>query len=358
MMGFAILGLFLVKDVFPDQSVIPEATNVIKEYFEKTNTVVNPNIWHEKLADITSRPSDYGDLPEKLKNIFGDQWQSNVLLLSYNGTIFPERILPAVLLGTIPMGFRGLIIVALMAATMSTINTLINNTATFFTRDIYQGYIRSKAKNAELIYISWAFGLFLCVVAFIIAFYAENINDIWSWVMGGVAGGLVVPWFLRFYWWRFNGGGFAIGLLAGMLAAVIQRIYIPDMLEWYQFTYIVIIGFIASIVGTFITRPTDKDVLERFYKKTRPFGLWKPLKPTLDHQTRLNMEEEHKNDIISIPFGISWLISMLFLPILAMIAQWKAFLITLLIFLVSLVGLYFFWYRNLPPAVSKNEKLK
>jgi solute:Na+ symporter, SSS family len=356
MMGFAILGLFLVKNVFPDQAIIPEATQVIKQHFEEHDIEVNANIWHERVAQITSKPENFGNLPGELEGMLGENWKSSITMLSYHGTIFPERILPAVLLGMIPYGIRGLIMVALMAASMSTINTIINNTTTFFTKDLYQGYIREKAKNKELIYASWAFGLLLCLIGFVIAFYAENINDIWSWIMGALVGGLVVPSFLRFYWWRFNGSGFAVGMVAGMISAVLQRLLLPQMHEWFQFIFILAVGFIASAIGTFATKPTDDEVLDCFYKKTRPFGLWAPYKVRLDINVRADMEKEHKNDIISIPFGIAWIISMLLLPILAMIMRWDAFFITLVVFVISLIGLYIFWYRNLPPAAVKQPK--
>jgi hypothetical protein len=358
MMGFAILGIFLIKDMFPDQAVIGDASEAIHQYFQQKDIAVNANIWHEKLSDISNHPVEYGQLPEKLQTLLGDDWNQKLGLVSYHGTVFPERILPAVLIRVIPRGVTGLIMVALMAASMSTINTLINNTTTFITRDIYQGYLRSKAGNSELIYVSWGFGLLLCVAGFALAFYAENINDIWSWIMGSLIAGLVVPWFLRFYWWRFNGGGFAIGLLAGMTGAILQRILIPELLEWYQFAYVLAIGFTASIIGTYMTESTDVKVLERFYIKTRPFGLWGPFKNSLDEKTKQETRKEHINDIIAIPFGICWVISMLLLPLQAMILQWGAFTITFIVFLISLIGLYLFWYRHLPPSVVEEQKHK
>jgi MFS family permease len=161
---------------------------------------------------------------------------------------------------------------------------------------------------------------------------------------------------LRFYWWRFNGAGFAIGLFVGMFAAILQRIFFPGLLEWYQFGFILSIAFIASIVGTFLTKPTDSKVVENFYIKTRPFGIWGPFKNSLDPSVRLATKKEHRNDIISIPFGMVWLMTLLLLPLLFMTFKWLELAITFVIFIISLVGLYFFWYRHLPPSASKQDK--
>ena len=354
MMGVAILGLFLVKETFPDQSVVAQASQAIHAHFAPSGGVA-ANLWHEELTNIINRPQDYGNLVDQLTVILGDQWYTKINLVSYEGTVFPERILPAVLLGVIPMGIRGLLIVALMAAAMSTFNTLINTTTSLFTRDFYQGYMRPHAPNKELIYVSWGFGTLLFIAGFVMAFYAPNINDIWGWLMGGLTAGLAVPWFLRFYWWRFNGSGFACGLLAGIAAAVAQRIFIPQMYEWYQFLYILGVGLAACIAGTFLTRPTDRAVLENFYVKTRPFGFWRPLQTILDEPLRRATQKEHFNDIMAVPFGMGWLISLLLLPIQAMAMQWAAFFVTLVVFTASLAGLYIFWYRHLPPAQPKSR---
>ena len=355
MMGVAILGLFLVKEMFPDQAVVAQASQAIHTHFAPRGGIA-ANLWHEELTTIINRPQEYGTLADQLTAILGDQWRTKINLVSYEGTVFPERILPAVLLGVIPMGIRGLLIVALMAAAMSTFNTLINSTTSVFTRDFYQGYMRPYAHNKELIYVSWGFGTLLFVAGFVMAFYAPNINDIWGWLMGGLTAGLAVPWFLRFYWWRFNGSGFACGLLAGIAAAVAQRIFMPQMYEWYQFLYILSVGLAACIAGTFLTRPTDRAVLESFYVKTRPFGLWKPLWAALDEETQQSTRKEHINDILAVPFGMGWLISLLLLPIQAMALQWMAFFVTLAVFAVSLAGLYVFWYRHLPPPAQPEAR--
>jgi Na+/proline symporter len=122
-------------------------------------------------------------------------------LLSFEGTVNPERILPAVILFNIPAGCRGLILIALLAASMSTFDFIVNMTAGFFTRDIYQRYIRPKAGNKELIYATWIFIFALVGTGFLFGYSVKSINDIWDWFIMALGGGLVVGMTLRFYWW-------------------------------------------------------------------------------------------------------------------------------------------------------------
>jgi hypothetical protein len=305
--------------------------------------------WDEALANIMNNPLTYSnDLIAGLQNLLGENWDSKLHLLSFEGTINAERILPAVLLCSVPAGFGGLILVSLLAASMSTFDTTINKAASFFTRDIYQRYLRPKAVNKELMMITYIFTAALVASAFGMAYSVKSINDIWGWITMGLLSGLAVPSLLKMYWWRFNGGGFAVGTIAGTASAVIQRIFWPDLPEQWQFVILTLFTAACTIVGTYLTKPTDNDILVNFYKITRPFGLWGPLKHVLSEDVRVQMKKEHRNDLLSIPFVMMWLITLFLMPMQLIIRQYQAFFITLALFLVSVVFMYIFWYKNLP----------
>jgi len=344
MMAFAVLGLYLVKDLFPDQAVLVQSAELIKEHIG----AVDKSRWADTLAAIMNNPGNYPELADGLKNILGSDWATKLHLLSFEGTVNPERILPAVILFNIPMGFRGMILIALIAASMSTFDSTVNRTAGFFVKDLYQRYMRPKASNKELIRVSWLFIIVLVVIGFLLGYTIESINDIWGWINMGLGAGMLIPGFLRFLWWRFNGSGFAVGTLSGMVFAILQRLIVPGLDERSQFLLCSFVSVLGCIVGTYLTKPTDRDVLENFYRKTRPFGLWKPLKKILAPDVRTAMELEHRNDLIALPFTMLWQVSLFMLPMLFIIKSYAAFFRTFGIFAVSLTVMYFFWYRKLP----------
>jgi len=347
MLGFAILGLFLVKDLFGDQTVLAQAAALIKTYYP----AITKSGWAELTAKILNHPSSYpAELIAGLQNLLGNVWASKLSMVSFEGTVNPERILPAVLLFYVPIGLRGLIIVALLAAAMSTFNAIINMTTGFLTRDLYQTYLRPKASNKELIYASYFFSVFQVVVGMAMAYLTESINDIWGWLMMGLSAGMIVPAVLRLHWWRFNGGGYAIGTMTGLVAAIIQRVLAPKMIEWQQLVYILCIGIIGSVIGTYLTKPTSQNILENYYKKIRPFGLWGRFKHLLPPDVLSRTKKEHFNDIISVPFTFGWMFTILLMPMQLMVKQYNAFWATFGVFAVCMVALYFFWYRQLPPT--------
>lgn len=353
--GFAVLGIFLVKDMFPDQSILLQAADLIKLY----NPDVTKAQWPTLISQIVNE-SCVPQLTTGLQELFGSgaDWVSKVNLVSYEGTVNPERIVPAVLLYDIPSGMRGIMIVALMAAGVSTFNNNVNWAGSFFVKNVYQRYLRPKASTREIIFSSRMTTIMIVVFAFMFAFTIESINDVWGWIAMGIGGGILVPTFLRLYWWRFNGGGFAIGMFTGLLAAILQRIFAPGWDDLTKFGIILLVGFVGTIIGTLLTPPTDQKVLENFYKITRPFGFWKPFKKQLPEDLRVAMEKEHRNDLSALPFGLIFQVTLFMLPMQLIIHAYGTFWKIMGLFIIGVLGLYYFWYRNLPPRTKKEENEK
>ncbi|MCE5250543.1 sodium:solute symporter [bacterium] len=344
MMAFAVLGLFLVQNLFPDQGVLIQAADLIKNHLG----AVDKSRWPDALAGIINAPGHYPALVAGLSNLLGDDWSSKLQLLSFEGTVNPERILPAVILYDIPMGFRGMILVALIAAAMTTFDSTVNRTTGFFIRDIYQRYMRPSAPNREMIVASWVFIVVLVAVGFALGYSTRSINDIWGWINMSFGAGLLIPSLMRFYWWRYNGGGFALGTVVGMVFAVAQRFMFPELDERLQFALVSVVSFAGAVAGTYLSRPTDRAILENFYHKTRPFGFWGPLRKKMSPDIRAGMEREHRYDIIALPFVLGWQITLFMLPMQLIIKSYGAFRVTFAVWAVCFAGMYLFWYRKLP----------
>ncbi|HEY5140505.1 MAG TPA: hypothetical protein VIJ25_14490, partial [Methylococcales bacterium] len=334
-----------IKEFFADQSTLSQAAILIKQHLGS----IEPHKWAQTLSDIMNHAERFPPaLINGLQTLLGPDWAKKLSLLSFHGTVDSERILPAVMLFYIPSGIRGLLLVGLLAAAMSTFNAFINMATGFFTNDIYKGYLRRNAQNRELIYISYVFGIVLVGISFLMAYSSRNINDIWGWLMMGLSGGLIVPLALRFYWWRFNGIGFAISTCCGVIAAIFQRLYFPDMPEWQQFVFITALSFIAAVAGTYCGKPTDSKVLDEFFRKTRPFGFWRPCAHLFTAPQMAVIKREHFHDLVALPFTFLWQVTILLAPMLLIIGAYRSFFVTVVLLGISLVGMYCFWYRHLP----------
>lgn len=355
MMGYAILGIYMVQDYFPAETAVADAAQLIQQHM-----TVSEASWREALAGLRNTPGNYApELITGLEQVLGADWAAKLELVGYHGTVDPERILPAVLLNKIPGGFRGLILVTLLAASMSTFDMTMNKSAAMFTNDIYKQFLRPRAQNRELVYVTYTFCVIVVIVAFAMAYNIPNINTIWGWITMGLWSGIGMPLFLRFYWWRFNGAGYAAGIFGGVAAALAVLTYNTSVEQTHpgaalseitQFLILTPVSFLAAVIGTYASKPTDHETLAHFYRKTRPFGFWKPLRNSLSDEQQQAARREHVNDMIALPFVFVWMVTLYLMPMQLLIKQYVAFTITLILFVLSLVGVYVFWYRNLPAA--------
>lgn len=267
----------------------------------------------------------------------------------------PETVLPVVINQMVPIGVKGLLVAGLMAAAMSTFDSTVNAGAAYWVKDIYQAYINPGASGRQLMRHSRWSSVIIVLLGLLFTLTIENINTIWGWITSSLAGALIIPILVRWYWWRLNGYGFAVGTIVGLIAAIIQRAFFPDIPEYVSFTTVALISFGSMLVGTYATRPTDPEVLHAFYKATRPFGFWGPVRQKFSPTLMDKINQENRRDIVAIFFAVPWQIVLFLTGMTLIIKSWNQFawLFAILIFLSA--GLYFNWFRHLSTEVKVDE---
>ncbi|WP_439554967.1 sodium:solute symporter [Dyadobacter sp.] len=107
---------------------------------------------------------------------------------------YGDKVMPHFMVTKVPVGLLGLIIAAIMSAAMSTISSGMNASATVFSVDIYQKYIKpdlSSKESLRLLYIATTvFGL-LGMLTGIAMIGVKSVLDVW-WMLSGIfAGGML-----------------------------------------------------------------------------------------------------------------------------------------------------------------------
>lgn len=259
----------------------------------------------------------------------------------------PEEVLPTVLLNVIPTGMKGLLLAGLIAAAMSTFDSVVNSGAAYWVKDIYQKFIRPDADEKKLIWHSRMASLVIVVVGLALTYAFNNLNQVWSWLTMGLGSGFIIPQIIRWYWWRFNGWGFASGVFTGMVMAFAQLIFYPGIGDMWGFLIITSTSFVASIVGTFMSDPVDDEVLMNFYRKTRPFGFWGHIREKVKDIDQHQVDEENKRDIRSIFIAVPWQLTLFLTPMVFVTRQWHLFWPLFGLLIVLSLLLYFGWFRHL-----------
>ena len=259
----------------------------------------------------------------------------------------PEKLLPIVINQLVPIGIKGLLVAGLMAAAMSTFDSVVNAGASYWVRDIYQTFIKKDATEKQLVFQSRLSSIVIVVIGLFLTLNITSINDIWGWLTMGIGAGLIIPLLIRWYWWRMNGYGFAIGTGAGMIAAIIQRLTAPNIEEYWSFIIISGLSLVGTLLGTFLTPATDEKTLIQFYKQTKPFGFWKPIREKIEIADYNEIRKENKREIIATLFAVPWQL-VLFLTIMFLVIQRFDVLGYLILLLIILsFGLYHFWFKHL-----------
>ncbi len=275
----------------------------------------------------------------------------------------PELILPKVIAEYVPAGIKGILIACFIAAAMSTFDSIINSSAAYWVKDIYQAYLNPQASNRQLITQSRLASVVIVVVGMLFSYQIDSINEIWGWLTLGLGAGLSIPLVMRWYWWRFNGYGFAAGTVAGMMAAILSKAYIipavnqPQYQEYVLFLIPSIASFIGCLMGTFLTPPTNLQVIENFYKVTRPFGFWGVARRNLPANIQQKIKNENRRDIFSTFIAIPWQLTLFMLGITFMMKRWDTFGALLAAFIVLSIALYFTWFQHLSKEVTISEEL-
>jgi Na+/proline symporter len=263
-----------------------------------------------------------------------------------------EQVLPIVLSQVLPPGVKGFVIAGLIAAAMSTFDSTLNAGASYIVKDIYQSYMNPEASGTQLMRVSrWA-TVGLCVAGVGVAAVVPNINAIWGLITMGLGAGMFVPLFLRWYWPRFNGFGFAAGTAAGIVAALVFNASLGLPL-YLSFPAVVGSAFVAAVLSTLLSAPTDEAVLRQFNRQINPWGLWGAVTERMIADGELTREEagerlwEKINDTIAVCFAVPFQVSLLLSGMTFMFRDWERFSFWFLMNVLCSVGLYFFWFRNL-----------
>jgi len=264
----------------------------------------------------------------------------------------PELVLPTVIKNYIPAGVRGFLIAGLMAAAMSTFDSTVNAGAAYWVKDLYQAYLRPEASEKDLMFQARLASVGIVLLALLFSLTISNINEIWGWITMGIGAGMFIPQVIRWYWWRFNGYGFAIGTAVGMTAAVLTKTFAGPIPEYTSFLIASGSSLAGCILGTLLTPATENNVLENFYRVTRPFGFWSHIRGSLPKAVRSKVNQENRRDIIATFFAVPWQVVLFLTGMMIVMKQWTNVLNLGFLLILLSAGLYWFWFRHLSKEVK------
>jgi len=262
-----------------------------------------------------------------------------------------ELVLPWVISEFLPVGLVGFVLAGMLAAFMSTFDSTVNAGAAYLVNDVYKRYFNPNAPTGLYIKASYIASFLIVGVGIAFGFMSESVNSVTQWIVSGLFGGYTAPNILKWHWWRFNGFGYFCGMIAGVLAALIMPMALPELSPLNAFPFILILSGIAGIVGSLMTAPDDEKTLEEFYKNVRPWGFWKPiLKKIQSSDANVRKNDNFYRDMFNIFIGMVWQINMVLVPIYLLVYEYTAFTVSLILVIGTTLILKKNWYDKLDPV--------
>lgn len=199
--------------------------------------------------------------------IYNQLFTYSPYLLGFMGIILlpqlsdPEMVIPTLAYTFFPGILSAILLSAVMAAIMSTADSILMQAGTTLSRDIYQRFIDKKASYSRVVLISRLSVLLAGVIGILVAIIQPpRVFDLVVFAFGTLGNSFMVAYIASVYWKNAN----KVGVLSSMIAGGLSNI-LWTSLNWEAVTGIhpflagLIISIIAMLIGNrFGTPPSEK----------------------------------------------------------------------------------------------------
>ena len=165
----------------------------------------------------------------------------------------------------------GVLLAAIMAAIMSTIDSQLLVSSSALTEDIYKRLFRKNASDKEMMFAGRAIVIIIAVAAFIIASRPEckGLMNLVScaWGAFGAAFGPVI--ILSLYWRRLNYYGALSGIIAGFAVDILWYIFLGST-GIYEIVPGFLAGMTVSVIVSLLSEKPADEIISDFEKSLLP----------------------------------------------------------------------------------------
>lgn len=181
-----------------------------------------------------------------------------------------DQALPMMIKTILPPGLVGLMFAAFFAGLMSSVDSLLNSTATLFTKDIYEPFIKKDGDDDHYLKVGKLTTLVLLLIGVATAPISSGFPGIYVAIqtfMSFFQGPLFAILLLGIFWKKSTPLGGLSALVIGIGSAILMHIFkgqffhIEDpflFISWWSF----LVGFVVNVVVSLMTKPHTKEHLK------------------------------------------------------------------------------------------------
>jgi SSS family solute:Na+ symporter len=174
----------------------------------------------------------------------------------------------------LPAGWLGVMVAGLTAAYVSTMSTHLNWGTSYLVNDLYRRFWRSGESEQHYVLMGRLVTVGLMFAAAGATLVLESARANFD-LMLSVGAGTGLLYLLRWFWWRINAWSEIAAMVSSFACAIGVLVAARAGLEWPSHVTLVATVAVTTVVWLAValwTTPTDRHVLERFYRLARPAG--------------------------------------------------------------------------------------
>lgn len=180
----------------------------------------------------------------------------------------------------LPVGLRGLMLTAMLAALASTIDTHLNWGASYWTHDLYERFLAPRLGaplgGRALVRVARLSTLGVLALSLTIVPFLSSIQTAWqmSLLLGCGTGVMLV---LRWIWWRVTAAGELAALAASLVLTPLALAAIPPEQEALRLLGVAFGSTLAGVAVSLHTSRGRASELAEFHARVKPPGFWLPV---------------------------------------------------------------------------------
>lgn len=171
-----------------------------------------------------------------------------------------DQAIPILIRELLPPGMTGLLFAAFLAGLMSSVDSMLNSTATLWTKDIYERFIRRDAPDSHYLLVGRVVTIVVLVIGVATAPVSQNFPGVYVAVQTFLSffqGPILAILLLGMFWKRTTQWGGLSGLLGGIAISALLFIFRQELfnindpflyISWWSFVSGILITLFVSLM--------------------------------------------------------------------------------------------------------------
>jgi len=179
-----------------------------------------------------------------------------------DGSINFDKSYPWLISVFVPVGLKGLVLAALVAAIVSSLASMLNSTATIFTMDIYKPHFGSAASDKSMVNVGRITAAAALVIAGFIAPLLGNIPQMFQYIQeytGLVSPGILAVFLMGLFYKKATSKAAIIGVISSIVVAFVLKMPMMELPFLDQMMYTMLITIVIIMGVSLTTAETEDD---------------------------------------------------------------------------------------------------